>query len=68
MLADVGCGNGKYQGVNPEVIAVSIEIYYFDISSKIIITVKCNKPFMYRNLTAAETGTNESSSGVKQLY
>lgn len=23
MLADVGCGNGKYLGVNPEVIAVS---------------------------------------------
>lgn len=24
VLADVGCGNGKYLGVNPEVIAVSI--------------------------------------------
>lgn len=24
MLADVGCGNGKYLGVNPEVIAVSV--------------------------------------------
>uniref|UniRef100_A0A3Q3WZG6 tRNA (carboxymethyluridine(34)-5-O)-methyltransferase n=1 Tax=Mola mola TaxID=94237 RepID=A0A3Q3WZG6_MOLML len=25
MLADVGCGNGKYQGVNPEVIAVGCD-------------------------------------------
>jgi len=23
LLADVGCGNGKYLGVNPEVVAVS---------------------------------------------
>lgn len=29
MLADVGCGNGKYLGVNPEVIAVSILSFYF---------------------------------------
>lgn len=26
VLADVGCGNGKYLGVNPEVIAVSVII------------------------------------------
>lgn len=29
MLADVGCGNGKYLSINPEVIAVSISLLSF---------------------------------------
>lgn len=29
VLADVGCGNGKYLGVNPEVVAVSVIMLYY---------------------------------------
>lgn len=31
MLADVGCGNGKYLGVNPDVIAVSVLLFLLAI-------------------------------------
>lgn len=34
MMADVGCGNGKYLSVNPEVIAVSISLLSFCIPTR----------------------------------
>lgn len=36
VLADVGCGNGKYLGVNPEVIAVSVITYYSSVCNPVI--------------------------------
>lgn len=36
VLADVGCGNGKYLGVNPEMIAVSVILYWNVCASEIL--------------------------------
>lgn len=38
MLADVGCGNGKYLGVNPEVIAVSVVSFCVNVG-KFLLTL-----------------------------
>lgn len=36
MLADVGCGNGKYLGVNPDVTAVSV-INHYNVGNYVIV-------------------------------